>query len=84
MISDRFLDAGTYADAALGVLVRLTWDQRDGCWRLWKQRGAEWARVPGEALGADRSEAGIARVVQITWEAYEALVETAAAEQARG
>ena len=82
MISDRFLDAGTYHDEVSGILVRLTWDTRDEVWRLWKQRDGEWERVPGADLGGDTSELGIDEAVAAAWSAYEAMVEEDARKRA--
>ena len=82
MLSDRFLDAGTYRDPVSGFIVRLTWDMRDKCWRLWKQRHGEWERVPGEDLGSDKTEAGINKAVTTAWAAYEVMVDQDARKRA--
>jgi hypothetical protein len=82
VVSDRFLDAGTYYDETSGILVRLTWDNRDEVWRLWKRRDDEWERVPGASLGGDKSDQGIDEAVHAAWTAYEAMVVEDARERA--
>ena len=77
MLSARFLDSGTYYDEISKIMVRLTWDTRDECWRLWKSVDGEWERVPGEDLGGDKSDDGIEKVVKQSWAAYEEMVDAA-------
>lgn len=82
MISSRFLDAGSYYDPVSGILVRLTWDQRDECWRLWKRVHLQWAQVPGENLGTDTTEAGVDAAVKRTLDTYEAMIDADARKRA--
>lgn len=84
MLSDRFLDAGTHYDPVSEILVRLTWDNRDEVWRLWKRRCDTWERVPGADLGGDTSELGIDEAVHAAWSVYEAMVEEDARARAGG
>ena len=80
MTNDRFTNAGFYEDVITGVSVRLTWDERDKCWRLWKARHGRFERVPGESLGDDYSDRGVNSVVAKTVHAFETLVKRALAE----